>query len=382
MFASTRWTLLLALLTVALCSAQNPCGGDRPLSASPGDPCDPGPKAGCSHGSLICAGENSLFCMCDDARYRASLLHSSRGWTFDETFCDTWKCGEHGVCMAERKACHCYPGYSGNHCEVFDDPCAHQTCGDHGMCVNLSGGQWSCSCFEGYTGKLCDTQLRCQPNGVWKNGQCKCREGFVGKKCDLCDKDGICLPTTDNEQPFAFALASDQARQDFLNKPLPPNIARRYAASHPILPNSEYEGVLYDCSCRSISSIQTSFSTDEPLKAGFLYINDDFWSPYDFSSPSSHLYREDFDEYYHSYYYYDNVAYGFAIMIGLFFFIVAYIWRCCRDDNYAYHHPPVPTPHFDPPFKPEHTEIQVRQVQQQQPPPTADQSYFTEFTSE
>jgi len=395
----TRWTLvslLLLLMLVLQCSAKNPCGGDRVLSSDVGNPCDPGPHGNCIQGQLVCAGENSLFCACNQTpaekeatdispRYQSSLVHS-REWNLDEQFCERWHCGEHGICLAEKQACHCYPGYSGNHCEIYDDPCAHQTCGNHGTCVNgEKQGEWSCQCFEGYTGRLCDTQTRCQPNGVWKNGQCKCREGYVGKYCTLCDKEAICLPTTDQEHPFVMSFASDTARQELLDNPLPPKMARRYAAKHPILPNTEYDGVLYDCACQPVDQFSLDDSDTTSLSEGFLFIDDAYWSPYAFSRPSSHHYREDFDEYYRYDYYdlqYQNAVVAVMILILFGFgawFVLATSKSTSRratsgqHSNLDKHHQS---------FTPHHTEIQVNTQQQQQRIATNENNFFTEFTTE
>lgn len=329
--------LLMFLLLWKSCGAEkNACGGTRILAAIPGDTCTPG-QLECKAGVLVCANENSVVCVCINQRYATSKQNRS---------CTDWDCGKNGVCVGETSpSCHCYPGYSGNRCESFTDPCAISggLCGDRGKCVNSSKGKWACKCDEGFGGRHCDTQTRCQPNGAWKNGACKCKEGYSGTMCDSCDKDGICLPTMDPSVPFSLAFASLQHRQEMTDDLLPPNMARRYFAKHPIIPNSEYDGVLYDCACQAVQHKGFEPETTE----SFLFIDNEYWGPYDFRRPSSHHYREDFDEHYRYNYYdlcYQN---GIAVVIT-FVVILLTVWTVFPQQKPPVEQKPVVTPSVPP----------------------------------
>ncbi|XP_006637889.2 delta and Notch-like epidermal growth factor-related receptor isoform X1 [Lepisosteus oculatus] len=54
--------------------------------------------------------------------------------------------------------CTCSPGFTGQNCEFFADPCTSSPC-LHGDCSSSGGGGYSCVCKEGYQGELCDQAL-------------------------------------------------------------------------------------------------------------------------------------------------------------------------------------------------------------------------------
>ncbi|KAJ1472365.1 hypothetical protein T484DRAFT_2025711, partial [Baffinella frigidus] len=79
-------------------------------------------------------------------------------------------CNNQGRCMGDG-SCHCFPGFSGAHCETRDgggDPCVKDrysesctetctmggTCSRHGRCM----GDGSCECFPGFSGESCEPE--------------------------------------------------------------------------------------------------------------------------------------------------------------------------------------------------------------------------------
>ena len=54
-------------------------------------------------------------------------------------------------------ACHCVPGWQGEHCETLADHCVNGTCQNHGVCQSLPSTDYVCHCLsDSYTGRHCE----------------------------------------------------------------------------------------------------------------------------------------------------------------------------------------------------------------------------------
>ena len=63
----------------------------------------------------------------------------------------------HGQCLdgVGSYSCQCFPGFSGELCEVEIDECETDPCGNHGVCEDQVNG-FLCSCMYGYIGDRCE----------------------------------------------------------------------------------------------------------------------------------------------------------------------------------------------------------------------------------
>ncbi|GFG35967.1 hypothetical protein Cfor_02931, partial [Coptotermes formosanus] len=74
--------------------------------------------------------------------------------------CDHVHC-VNGNCIpnfAGAPVCVCYPGYTGNVCNVMVDSCSSQPCQNSGTCVQDGATGYHCVCAEGYTGSRCEEE--------------------------------------------------------------------------------------------------------------------------------------------------------------------------------------------------------------------------------
>lgn len=55
--------------------------------------------------------------------------------------------------------CHCQPGYTGQHCEVKQDPCAGNPCENRGNCIPQRGS-YVCQCHAWWEGKKCERRMK------------------------------------------------------------------------------------------------------------------------------------------------------------------------------------------------------------------------------
>lgn len=94
------------------------------------------------------------------------------GTTCDDPHCKTnVDCTPpHGLCKPPN--CYCYPGYSGNNCEISkncktDNDCTGQKCDTSGICMNY-----------------CIINSDCKNNGTCIDGNCICDSGWTGNNCE------------------------------------------------------------------------------------------------------------------------------------------------------------------------------------------------------
>ena len=82
----------------------------------------------------------------------------------------TYQCGGKGTCAFDHVeqgvyaiyTCHCYPGYYGYGCQLFN--CTSE-CNYNGACVDSQ----TCACYRGFKGKYCDVDCGCMRHGVCSN---------------------------------------------------------------------------------------------------------------------------------------------------------------------------------------------------------------------
>ena len=76
----------------------------------------------------------------------------------DLNFCGTHEpCVNGGTCentRPDKYRCTCPEGFSGDNCEVVDNPCATGPCQHGGTCIDMSG-EFQCSCPPGWSGDRC-----------------------------------------------------------------------------------------------------------------------------------------------------------------------------------------------------------------------------------
>lgn len=160
------------------------------------------------------------------------------------------ECNGHGTCLGEFRTCKCDVGWTGAGCTLSQHTCDGVSCGAHGLCVEENGVP-ACSCDDRWTGAHCETP-RCATRGVFnpETGLCACLLPYDGgTQCESCTdtpagKKRVCV-----QMPHAVivrevpALAADMllVRQ---------NVTMGGADVRVFAPESEFEGVLYDCGCR------------------------------------------------------------------------------------------------------------------------------------
>lgn len=149
--------------------------------------------------------------------------------------CGLGLCSNNGMCVDAK--CICKRGWAGALCESPAVLCENVDCGEtsgHGVCESNTG---LCSCNDGWIGSAC--QMRnCFPNGAYdpETGGCTCMPGWGGDHCDACAKPAdkhtnVCIA------PYKLRSMRDLEAHVKLENGM---VWR---------PNTEHEGVAYDCAC-------------------------------------------------------------------------------------------------------------------------------------
>ncbi|GIY01249.1 protein serrate [Caerostris darwini] len=111
-------------------------------------------------------------------------------------------CLNGGTCseLNSTSSCECTPGWTGAHCEININECESSPCSNGGTCVDLVNG-YHCICIPGWEGSTCEKDAdECE----WKpcvnavgchnhdgDYECQCQDGWEGKNCTLNINDCI-----------------------------------------------------------------------------------------------------------------------------------------------------------------------------------------------
>ncbi|XP_029551271.1 sushi, nidogen and EGF-like domain-containing protein 1 isoform X2 [Salmo trutta] len=81
--------------------------------------------------------------------------------------CESSPCLNGGVCRGYRRnhLCICKEGFVGDRCQLLENPCVLQPCGNRGLCHSNRRENYSCTCRVGHTGKDCERDLL-PPSGL------------------------------------------------------------------------------------------------------------------------------------------------------------------------------------------------------------------------
>lgn len=163
------------------------------------------------------------------------------------------RCSGHGVCSGEFRTCKCALGWTGANCTISQYSCDDVDCGPHGLCA-MQDGVTSCVCDHRWTGHRCDTP-RCADRGIFDpdTETCQCLLPFdAGTLCESClaPKEGyarVCV-----ELPVGI-MPREMPRLSATMLLAEQNASMGGAPVRVFAPESEFEGVVYDCGCRPVA---------------------------------------------------------------------------------------------------------------------------------
>lgn len=61
---------------------------------------------------------------------------------------------------AIKTTCVCESKFSGEKCEIKENPCFSSPCRMNSTCIPTSSGSFQCICSDKFSGKLCDTKVK------------------------------------------------------------------------------------------------------------------------------------------------------------------------------------------------------------------------------
>ena len=101
-------------------------------------------------------------------------------------------CTGHGQCNAAIHECSCYPGWTGEACQIPDCP-GSPDCSGHGVCDSSLDTPRCVDCVAGWMGKACDELCTHGTQSAPNSGVCECDSCYTGKDCDHeCSDHGSC----------------------------------------------------------------------------------------------------------------------------------------------------------------------------------------------
>lgn len=148
--------------------------------------------------------------------------------------CGLGECSQHGTCIDAQ--CRCRPGWAGALCELEAVLCEGVECGVHGTCEPSTG---QCTCDEDWMGSRC--QMRnCLPYGAYdsETDSCVCGPYWGGAECTEC-----AAPHKHAHQYVCRGPGNIDAVRD-----REAYVLLKHKRAW--LPNTEHDGVAYDCACR------------------------------------------------------------------------------------------------------------------------------------
>ncbi|KAK7891872.1 hypothetical protein WMY93_023835 [Mugilogobius chulae] len=156
----------------------------------------------CKNGGTCEDESGSYVCHCP-AGFKGSTVRKKYKATppKEQDVCDSSPCLNGGVCRSYRRnyLCLCKEGFFGDLCQMLEDPCVLNPCGNRGLCTSDKRGNYHCVCNVGHTGKDCD-----KGTSVTVTKVRVCNVGHTGKDCDKgtsvsvghagkdCDKVRVC----------------------------------------------------------------------------------------------------------------------------------------------------------------------------------------------
>lgn len=217
MLKLSRIFFILLLFIVPL-SANNHCGGSKPLYFELGEFCETHNAGGCPYGRIECLDKNSVICIPNcNITTKVILSLSSKTFQPPPDTSISRDCKNGGLFDEQLGVCVCPMYFHGPQCDI-QDLCASIKCGSFGHCEN-----GVCVCDFLFTGRYCELRKDCEPpNFVWTGNSCICQDGFAGSRCDQCTEGLVCLPVRNRPKQFGAMIIKDPSLLDNIIDKQPP----------------------------------------------------------------------------------------------------------------------------------------------------------------